>query len=388
MAVRYKNGLEFAVERWLAWRARRIMDPVARLRFLQQAAANSGRRRRAGKRSVLLAFLLTALILIPMPRITEATSLLLSETPPLVAVAAPESVIPSQVWLVEKPETFEVFSNGLRIEVDHPRRTELRRFLPVDRTRLEHADTDHYLDVAVRTEPVGIVFHTTESHLPPFEASQNNALKRAGRGVLAYVQRNRSYHYLIDRFGRVYRVVEESDTANHAGASIWADSQWVYLNLNDSFLAVAFEAQTQPEGPAAAINQAQLHAATVLTEMLRAKYRIPAYNCVTHAQVSVNPDNFRVGAHTDWAAGFPFEQMGLPDNYSLPLPNMTLFGFSFDSVFINHSGSRLWKGLILAQQRVREGAREQSMDESRYRASLRTRYREVMKALRQRRTSS
>ena len=34
------------------------------------------------------------------------------------------------------------------------------------------------------------------------------------------------YNFLIDRFGRVYRVVQESDAANHAGNSIWAEPSW------------------------------------------------------------------------------------------------------------------------------------------------------------------
>ena len=39
---------------------------------------------------------------------------------------------------------------------------------------------------------------------------------RLGESLLEYVRRGRAYHYLIDRFGRVYRVVAESDAANHA----------------------------------------------------------------------------------------------------------------------------------------------------------------------------
>ena len=54
-----------------------------------------------------------------------------------------------------------------------------------------------------------------------------------------------------------------------------------------------------------------MHAARILTEMLRGKYHIPASNCVTHAQVSVNPDNMLVGYHTDWAGNFPFLDIGL-----------------------------------------------------------------------------
>ena len=52
---------------------------------------------------------------------------------------------------------------------------------------------------------------------------------------------------MIDRFGRVFRIVRESDSANHAGNSVWADQHWVYVNLNESFFGVAFEAQTQAE---------------------------------------------------------------------------------------------------------------------------------------------
>jgi len=63
----------------------------------------------------------------------------------------------------------------------------------------------------------GIVFHTTESLQIPFEAQRNRALKRIGESLLQYVGRRCAYHYLIDRFGRVFRVVAEQDAANHAG---------------------------------------------------------------------------------------------------------------------------------------------------------------------------
>src|SRR5574341_2120807 len=69
--------------------------------------------------------------------------------------------------------------------------------------------------------------------------------------------------FLIDRFGRVWRVVRETDAANHAGWSVWADEHWVYLNLNDSFLAVAFEASS---GAPAPVNPAQVRAGRALVE--------------------------------------------------------------------------------------------------------------------------
>ena len=89
------------------------------------------------------------------------------------------------------------------------------------------------------------------------------------------------------------------------GHSIWADDQYFYVNLNDSFLGVSFEAQTGGDG--ASVSSAQVRSAAMLTEMLRSRYKIPARNCVTHAQVSVNPSNMQIGYHVDWGSSFPFE---------------------------------------------------------------------------------
>jgi hypothetical protein len=55
----------------------------------------------------------------------------------------------------------------------------------------------------------------------------------------------------------------------------------------------------------------------------------------------VNPSNFRIGYHTDWASSFPFERLGLPDNYRLPLPSIALFGFQYDANFVERAGPRL-----------------------------------------------
>ena len=62
--------------------------------------------------------------------------------------------------------------------------------------------------------------------------------------------------------------------ANHAGNSVWADDSVIYVNLNTSFLGVAFETQTQRGQDMPSANPAQIHSARVLTEMLRAKYHI------------------------------------------------------------------------------------------------------------------
>ena len=226
---------------------------------------------------------------------------------------------------------------------------------------------------------MGIVFHTTESLLAPFEEEQNRRLRLIGRSLIEIVRTEHSYHYLIDRFGRVYRVVQESDAANHAGVSIWADSQGAYVNLNDSFLGISFEGQT---GAINEVTQAQITSGKVLTEMLRSKYGISTEDCVTHAQVSVNPQNMKIGSHTDWADKFPFAGVGLPNNYAIPLASLYAFGFNYDNVFLRVTGTR-WRGLDIAETWVGEQAAAEGLDTRRYRAILQHRYKEIESALRE-----
>jgi len=320
-----------------------------------------------------------AAVLIPIPVITRAGLFRepLPPTVPAIQQTASEKLPP--IWLVEKKEDFEVYSNGLRIETRKAAFHSLRRYPQLDPT--QPADWQRAMAAKWETNPAGIVFHTTESDLAPFEESQNEKLQRFAQGIASYVRNRKAYHYLIDRFGRVIRTVDETSIANHAGHSIWADSRRAYVNLNNSFLGVAFEAKTRPEGGSEAITPAQIHAGRVLTHMLRSKYRIAPENCVAHAQVSVNPDNFRVGAHTDFATQLPFAELGLPDNYARPLPSIVLFGFTYDSGYLQTSEAQLWSGLLMAQEKVREAAAARRLKVELYRATLRARYKDLVSAL-------
>jgi N-acetylmuramoyl-L-alanine amidase-like protein len=275
---------------------------------------------------------------------------------------------------VETAELFETYSNGLRIEnlyrVSHRPRSWRPMPLRPGGSRAEP-----------RADPAGIVFHATESHMVAFEPERTRALAVAGRQLLDYVRERRSYHFVIDRFGRVHRVVQETDAANHAGWSVWADDRWIYINLNDSFLAVAFEARYEGPGGTPVVNPAQVRAGRALTEMLRSRYHIAAVNCVTHAQVSVNPDNFRVGYHTDWAHSLPFGDLGLPDNYARPVPSLILFGFGYDPALADSARRGMWAGLHAAETLVESEAAFREMPPARYRAILRQRFRETTTAL-------
>jgi hypothetical protein len=346
-------------------RARDFSDPIERLRYLRHATAAPHRSSRKGS---------IACFALAMVMVTLRSDAINRESPirktRAAAVVRPVSEIPS-IWPVEQTNEYDLYSNGLRIENRLAISNEPRSYCLIARG----SGTPGPL----RAQPAGIVFHATESDQAPFESEQKYRLKRIGQELLLYVRNKRAYHFVIDRFGRVHRIVVESDAANHAGHSVWADSKWSYLDLNASFLGVAFEARMQADQ--SPITEAQLRAAKALTEMLRAKYNLPAENCVAHAQVSVNPSNMRIGWHTDWGSSFPFRQMGLPDNYQIPNPSLYLFGFEYDPAYTNSTGPDLWKGLALAEERVREAAAEHGVAVSEYRKVLQQRFRDAQSAL-------
>jgi len=355
---------------WVEWRAGSIADPVERLRFLRREM-RAQKAPRQSRRPWHLASLIAGLILIvlaPLPTGTAETRVVARRPEgPSVAVTLP------RVWLVEKSGALELYSNGLRIDLTFAVSNRPRNRFPI------FPLAGGREPIGESGVPVGIVYHTTESNLAPFEEEENRLLRRYGRNLMEGVRQERSYHYVIDRFGRVFRVVEEADAANHAGTSVWADGRGAYVNLNDSFLGVSFEGQT---GAVEDVTPAQVAAGKVLTEMLRSRYGIAAENCVTHAQVSVNPQNMRIGSHTDWAGRFPFAGVGLPDNYSIPLASMYVFGFQYDSLFLRVTGRR-WRGLDLAELEVARKAAAEGLETVRYRAMLQHRYKEIASVLKE-----
>src|SRR5262249_23087437 len=99
-----------------------------------------------------------------------------------------------------------------------------------------------------------------------------------------------------------------------------------------------------------------LYAGKMLTEVLRSKYSIRDSNCVTHGLVSVNPRDYLIGYHLDWATGFPFARFGLKDKYQQPTPSISEFGFKYDRLFSASIGGELWPGLVLAEARLKARA--------------------------------
>ncbi len=286
----------------------------------------------------------------------------------IVAPVAPRAGVGSEIhpeiWPVETTAAGTTYSNGLTVRLDYTTHSASRHYFVYSAATRKVASQG--------SKPIGIVFHTTESLLFPMEPGWNQALAHTREEVLEHIQRNRSYNFFIDRFGQVYRVVPEQESANHAGHSVWADGDAVFVNLNQSFIGIAFEAQTKTnEQPANYIaTPAQIYSGRLLTDMLRNRYQISEQNCVTHAQVSVNPDNMRLGYHTDWASHFPFQEMGLHSGYRLPVQAVTMFGFAYDQHFLESIGGTPWEGLTDAEeQMIREAARL-GITPDLYRASL------------------
>lgn len=334
------------------------------LRNALQAREDTRRRFLIGIRAVAVAFTLAFTLAPQSPRPTLRISRASATIRPVSAAA-----VPPKVWLVEAKPGFEIYSNGLRIDNQFVTNTRARAYRPFDRSTL-HA-------TATESRPAGIVFHTTESRMLAFDPSENARLNRNGRNLVGIVAKDHLYHFVIDRFGRVFRAVAETDYANHAGHSIWMDDRRIYWGLNQSFLGVAFEAQTEPGSAAAdAATPAQIDAARVLTEMLRAKYHIPAADCVTHAQVSINTESMRIGYHTDWAANFPFREVGLGDGYQTPVAALNLFGFDYDSSFLRANAGRVWPGLVSAEEQLVRDAAAHGVTVERYRRALAQKFRE------------
>jgi hypothetical protein len=87
----------------------------------------------------------------------------------------------------------------------------------------------------------------------------------------------------------------------------------------------------------------------------------------------------RLGFHVDWASGFPFESIGLPDNYAAALPSVWAFGFDYDSDYTRRAGEGLRTGILLAEGMLTQRAAATGLSSATYKSRLRRRYRELLK---------
>ncbi len=290
--------------------------------------------------------------------------------------------IEDPIWLVEKTNDVESYSNGLQINtsfyVDNIPRSYVVFPKNVDTPpKAEHSSTK------IR----GILYHASEGDMVPFKPEKNRLLKKYSSQLLQYIAREKAYHYLIDRFGRVYRIVREKDAAFHAGKAIWADEDAIFLNLNHAFIGICFEGKgfeevlepgsTKPKIRAieeTIITEAQIHAGKELTDRLRFQYGISQGNCVPHSITSVYPKNRLIGYHLDLAHGFPFHRFGLSNKYTEMIPSITEFGFKEDHYFHEVLNGDVWPGIKRSEAYLAKTATEKGISLEAYRKQLNQRF--------------
>ena len=304
-----------------------------------------------------------------------------------IAPSVPEkrhfpTYINRSIWLVEKTEDMEIYSNRLQIITSSSVENIPRSYIAFPK------NTDTLPgEESLSSEIRGIVYHASEGDMAPFKQEKNRLLMKYSNQLLQYTCRKKGYHYLIDRFGRIYRIVREEDAAFHAGNSVWADDKSIYLNLNHAFIGICFEGKGFKEisdpgsgDPAIAsmdastITDAQVKSGKELTDWLRLKYAISQQNCVPHGIASIYPKNKLVGYHLDLAYGFPFHRFGLRNKYHEMIPSITEFGFHCDSYFYKVLKGNIWPGIKRSENYLKNRAKHAGLSTRAYRKKLNRRF--------------
>jgi hypothetical protein len=181
------------------------------------------------------------------------------------------------VWRAEEGDSYEVYSNGLRIE---------NTFVAPSRTRGQYFAYRRVPGTwgVIRhpafsmANPAGIVFHQTESLQAAFEPSQARRLTRIGQELLEFVRRRHCYHFVVelrpgmaDRAGDRCRVSFRALGVGRSGEGV-REPELVVPGCR-----VGIRRQRNAFWGAG-------HSLRLLVEWLRNRYSIPASNCVAHAE--------------------------------------------------------------------------------------------------------
>ena len=286
------------------------------------------------------------------------------------------------IWLVEKTKDVETYSNRLQIITSFCVENIPRSYVVFPK-KTDALPGEEHLSTKVR----GILYHASEGDMAPFRPEKNRLLKKYSSQLLKYVCRKKGYHYLIDRFGRVYRIVREEDAAFHAGNSVWANEDSIFLNLNHAFIGICFEGKgfeevyepgsTKPRirvVDETTITKAQLQSGKELTDWLRFHYRIHQGNCVPHSIASVYPKNRLIGYHLDLAHGFPFDRFSLGNKYKEMIPSIIEFGFKGDRYFRETLNGNVWPGVNRSEEYLKKKAEQAGTSVRDYRKKLNLRF--------------
>lgn len=298
------------------------------------------------------------------------------------------------IWMVEKTADSEFYSNGLRIYTAQSTDNVPRAYYRV----ILNEKGEPVIDRGAPTSAIaGILYHASESDVYEFSPEMSQNIREYSRLLSRYLRKRKAYHYFIDRFGQVFRLVREDQAAFHAGNSIWVDADIAYIDLNQAFIGICFEGRdfvsVDPEVdlsgegttphiapmPKSSITEAQLISGKELTDWLRVKYGIAQHNCVPHGLASVNPYDMLIGHHLDLSFGFPFDLYGLNDKYNESIPAMTTFGFSYNNYFVEILKDKIWPGIDVSENQLQHRAEAENMTKADLRNRLKAGFVQLFK---------
>lgn len=137
-----------------------------------------------------------------------------------------------------------------------------------------------------RDETLYVILHTTEAEFP----------------TVHKIKQHFNAHYLVDRNGMVYPIVDRDHWANHAGKSMWEGKESV------SDISVGIELVGYHYAP---ISEQQYASLKLLVKELQSKYKIPDKNVLGHYQVAYAVNRWtngkkargrkKDGINIDWA---------------------------------------------------------------------------------------
>ncbi len=91
-----------------------------------------------------------------------------------------------------------------------------------------------------------------------------------------------SSHYVVDRDGSIYQLVDESKRAWHAGVSFWGDM----TDLNSHSIGIEFQCPLLPSGEVGHFSEEQIQAGLELCRDIINRHHIPLENVVAHSDIA------------------------------------------------------------------------------------------------------
>lgn len=116
-----------------------------------------------------------------------------------------------------------------------------------------------------------------------------------------------SCHYVIDRDGVIYQLVEESKRAWHAGIACWGE---IKEDVNSHSIGIEFQCPATGAQTVSEFTPAQIKAGMALCADIMERYQISSSNVVAHSDIAP-------GRKFDPGMTFPWEMfwaVGLADN--------------------------------------------------------------------------